>query len=233
VARAKRTDRAEARRRYRIETLGEDLDTPVEGTATPGSTSAKATRPASAPGQMPRMGIGNAFKTSFRPLDLRSDLRAIPELLRSRALWIPIGLTVGSAVAVAVLGVEDPIGQILFTYFVTTPAIGGVFLAGFLAKRASWLLGFAVGVVSAASLTALILSGLIEVPANLQAATISYAFLLSPIMGALFAASAAWYRRFLQASNPNRGRSASPKSSDGRSRGGSQKSGSQKASARR
>ena len=35
------------------------------------------------------MGIGAAFRTSFHPLDLKSDLRAIPELLRSRALWIP------------------------------------------------------------------------------------------------------------------------------------------------
>jgi hypothetical protein len=30
---------------------------------------------------------------------------------------------------------------LLFQYFIATPAIGGVFLAGFLAPRASWLLG--------------------------------------------------------------------------------------------
>ena len=36
-------------------------------------------------------------------------------------------------------------------------------------------------------------------------------FLLSPIFGALFASGAAWYRRFLQLSNPNRGRRAEEK----------------------
>ena len=44
-------------------------------------------------------------------------------------------------------------------------------------------------------------------------------FLLSPIFGALFASGAAWYRRFLQLSNPNRGRRAEvKKSNDGKSR---------------
>ena len=42
------------------------------------------------------------------------------------------------------------------------------------------------------------------------------AFLLSPVMGALFAAGAAWYRRFLQLSNPNRGKQ--PAAQEGRER---------------
>ena len=45
-------------------------------------------------------------------------------------------------------------------------------------------------------------------------------FLLSPIFGALFASGAAWYRRFLQLSNPNRGKRAEEKkkANDGKSR---------------
>jgi hypothetical protein len=41
------------------------------------------------------------------------------------------------------------------------------------------------------------------------------ALLLSPIMGAIFAALAAWYRRFLAYSNPNRGRQSQKAKSGG------------------
>jgi hypothetical protein len=45
-------------------------------------------------------------------------------------------------------------------------------------------------------------------------------------MGAFFAAAAAWYRRFLQLSNPNRRQQAAkPKANDGRTRSSGQKAG--------
>jgi hypothetical protein len=48
---------------------------------------------------------------------------------------------------------------------------------------------------------------------------ITYFFMTSPPFGIFFAASAAWYRRFLRLSNPNRGRPQQPRrGSDGRSR---------------
>ena len=47
----------------------------------------------------------------------------------------------------------------MLQYFIQTPAIGGVFIAGFLAPRASWLLGVIVGLVSAVCYSGLILSG--------------------------------------------------------------------------
>jgi hypothetical protein len=59
------------------------------------------------------------------------------------------------------------------------------------------------------------------------------AFLLSPILGAFFAAAAAWYRRFLALSNPNRGRrpaQSQKRTGDGRTRGSGP---SQKAGAKR
>ena len=48
------------------------------------------------------------------------------------------------------------------------------------------------------------------------------AFILSPVIGGFFAAGAAWYRRFLALSSPNRARNQSAsqkKQGDGRSRG--------------
>ena len=49
------------------------------------------------------------------------------------------------------------ISQFMFAYFIQTPAIGAVFLAGFLATRASWLLGAIVGLVAAICYAVIIL----------------------------------------------------------------------------
>jgi hypothetical protein len=62
------------------------------------------------------------------------------------------------------------------------------------------------------------------------------AFLLSPVMGGLFASLAAWYRRFLTLTNPNRGRrqqQPAKRVGDGRTRGSSGQKGNAKAAARR
>jgi phosphate/sulfate permease len=65
-----------------------------------------------------------------------------------------------------------------------------------------------------------------------QTEAIAYTLVWSPLLGAFFASAAAWYRRFLMLSNPNRGRraqQAQKRPTDGRSRG----SGNTKAPARR
>ena len=230
MARAKRTHRADARRRYRNEqaigeqTAGTELDGPV--TATPPSarsTTTMTTVPT-------RPGIGNAFRGAFRPLDARSDLRALPELVRDKALWVPVILTLASTALFVVIrpeGRTDILGVLtvfLYQYFVVTPAIGGVFVAGFLAKRASWLYGILVGLLASACYSFLVLRGFIGTAptpeTQSQARDVVLAsFLLSPIVGAFFASTAAWYRRFLNLSNPNRGRPrGAPQRPDGRSR---------------
>jgi hypothetical protein len=178
------------------------------------------------------MGVGQAFRVSFRPVDLPGDLRALPAIAtRTKALWVPLLITIASTVLFYVTRGADIVSQFLFAYFVQTPPIGGVFLAGFLAPRASWLLGAIVGLFAAVCYSALILA--IPAPAGtpvvpIQEIIIS-AFVLSPTMGALFAAAAAWYRRFLNLTNPNRGRQQTRQGPDGRSR----KAAPQKAGARR
>ncbi len=227
MARAKRTARADARRRYRAEhNLPEeslDSDDAIEDGAAP-----RATSTAAAPGpNSARIGLGQAFRLSFRPLDIRGDLAALPGIaFRTKALWVPLLLVIGSTIAFAITKGEDIVTQFMFAYFIQTPAIGGVFLAGFLAPRASWLLGIIVGLVAATCYTILIATvfaavvATSPVPGVAQDAIIS-AFVLSPIMGAFFAAAAAWYRRFLQLSNPNRQRQTKGKpkrGADGRTR---------------
>jgi hypothetical protein len=231
VARAKRTARADARRRHRAE---QGLPPTTEAGEAPDATAAAAGR-GTTPGQPERIGIGAAFKQSFRPLDVRGDLRALPQIAtRTRALWVPLLVTIVAAVATAVTRGADILSLFAFQYFIVTPAIGGVFIAGFLAPRASWLLGVIVGFVSAICYTILGYGGMLpggfqEAFAAQPTAAAGSSFILSTVMGAIFAAAAAWYRRFLQLSNPNRGRAraqqAGRRGNDGRSRSGDQKAG--------
>ena len=233
MARAKRTARADARRRHRAE-LGLPPTTESEEAASAATASGRATS-GTATGQPARMGIGTAFKQSFRPLDIRGDLAALPQVAtRTKALWLPLLITIIAAVATAVTRGTDILSLFAFQYFIVTPAIGGVFIAGFMSPRGSWLLGLIIGFVSAILYSLLGYGGML--PQGFQqafaaetTAAVGSSFILSTIMGAFFAAAAAWYRRFLQLSNPNRGRARAQqparRGSDGRSRAGNQKAG--------
>ena len=248
MARAKRTERAEARRRYRAtlatDPLAEDADGADNVSTSGASQGAKRSNAASggkqgASGSPERVGFLDAFRLSIRPVHVREDIAALPWITtHTKAIWLPALITVAATIATAATGATDMVTGLLFTYFVVFPAIGGVFICGFLAPRASWLVGVVIGLVSAACYVALGVSGKLPSPfaeqytVNAAGAAIS-AFIYSPIMGAFFAAAAAWYRRFLALSSPNRNRrpSQTPKQrpGDGRTRGGS----SQKASAKR
>ena len=248
MARAKRTERAEARRRYRATLATDPLAEDVDGTAdpSPASSSQGAKRSNAAPakqgssGPQERVGFLDAFKQSIRPVHVRQDIASLPWItLHTKAIWLPVLITIGATIATAATGANDMVTGLLFTYFVVFPAIGGVFIGGFLAPRASWVVGIVVGLVSAACYVALGVSGLLPPPFSEQftinptGAAVS-AFIYSPIMGAFFAAAAAWYRRFLALSSPNRNRrqaqAQKQRPGDGRTRGSGT---SQKAPAKR
>ena len=203
-----------------------------EGAPSP-STAARSPQPsAKAPATPPqRMGFSAAFRAAIRPLNVRADLAALPWIAtHTHALWVPLAITLASTVAIIVTKGGD-ISLFMFAYFIQTPAIGGVFIAGFLAPRASWLLGAIVGLFSAICYSVLVLAYPTTIyataapPTQAQAQEVALsAFVLSPIIGAFFAAGAAWYRRFLKLSSPNRARPAqksnAKKMGDGRTRGG-------------
>jgi len=249
VARAKRTERAEARRRYRATLATDPLtgDTEDADGTMPTASSQAASRSNTAAGKQAsgtsteRVGFFDAFRQSIRPVHVREDIAALPWIaVHTKAIWLPVLITIAATIATAATGAKDMVTGLLFTYFVVFPAIGGVFIGGFLAPRASWLVGVVIGLVSAACYVALGVTGLLPTPFAEQftvsalGASIS-AFIYSPIMGAFFAAAAAWYRRFLALSSPNRNRNRRPSQSpkqrpgDGRTRAGS----SQKAPAKR
>lgn len=241
MARAKRTHRAEARRRYRSEqAVGtfEDGDPDIEPGDRPTPEQPRAGAATTA-----RRGFAAAFREAFRPVNIPEDLRSIPALVRNKALWVPIILTLATAGLYAAVRPESRPGELISTltlfakeYFLVPPAIGGAFITGFMAPRASWLLGLAVGLVAAATYSILVFNGIVVFPPTTatppRPEDVAFAaFAISPIIGAFFASTAAWYRRFLYLTNPNRGRArpGTPARPDGRSRS----SPNQKAGARR
>jgi hypothetical protein len=220
VARAKRTARADARRRHRAQFAPDDATTPIDDAdeATEAApTAARAApgrrRAAAAAGQgvgaperpAPAGGIRNALRLAFRPLDLRGDLRLLPRLIAHRAFWLPVLLAAVNAGALIAFQGRELITQFAMTYFLIPPPIGAIFLAGFLAPRASYLIGLLVGIVTSFLLAMVVAAvpSLFPPGANFGDALVS-ALLTSPIAGILFAAAAAWYRRFLYLASPAR-----------------------------
>jgi hypothetical protein len=185
VARAKRTDRAEARRRYRVsqtELQAEDLEADEETDAekpTIDRPDAPNRRAGATPGRQRNQpapttdgptpaGIGAAFRGAYRPANVREDIRELPRLLRSRAVWAPALVSIATAAIVVATAGNEPITRVLAQFFLVPPPIGAVFIAGFFAPRASYLAGAIVGLVGAlgfiavvASLSASLTAGLI------------------------------------------------------------------------
>jgi hypothetical protein len=226
VARSKRTDRAEARRRYRAtlteSPVDDDLEIedevaaeverpPVASRGRAPATSATPTRPS----------IGGAFRASFRPLDIGADLRGLPRLVTHKSVWVPVLLTVGAAALYAVVTPPAPanapaqgsvpfdqvIASLLFQYFVFTPPVASIFLAGFMAPRASYLTGGIAGLVGGIAFALVVLARVgpfvqLDDIAIREYATSGLA--ASPLAGVFFGGAAGWYRRFLTLANPGR-----------------------------
>jgi hypothetical protein len=240
VARAKRTDRAEARRRYRAslvdEALSEDEDAeedteleavdPSEERRPSGRERVRAASTAQTPPARP--SIVRAFSSSFTPLDLRGDIAALPRLLLHRSFFIPLGLIVAAAVALTLTGGTEPITFTLSQYLLFPPPVAAVFLAGFLAPRASWLIGAVLGAAATVALVAVLFSPTVQAMAASATAGGEGAFSplvilsYSSIGGALFAAVAAWYKRFLFLANPARAARANARQNERQRKRGSE-----------
>lgn len=232
MARAKRTNRSEARRRYRA-SIGEpatDADLGPDDEASPaGALDGPARAPRSTRGQPSatapgapapgRPSIGAAFRSSFRPVDLRGDIRALPQLIRHWSFLVPVILS-GLAVALIPLVGLNAMTSAFFQYFSFTAPLGSSFLAGFFAPRASYLVGILAALASvgfqALAYSAGPFGGLFDSFKNtngdpMPAAAakelvLSQALTVGVPSAALFAAAAAWYRRFLNRASPARQR---------------------------
>jgi len=184
-----------------------------------GSTS-KDSAPAKTSPAPARPSIMTALRGAYRPLDLRGDLRALPQLLIHWSFWGPALATVVTTVVYVILAQgrtsatpSDTVWVVvnlafqMFVFPLPAPA-GAAFIAGFGAKRASWLVGMLIGIIAATCFAIIVNSVSASLTstsptANLQAFALQ-GFLIAPVGAALFAAAAAWYKRFLNLANPNR-----------------------------
>jgi hypothetical protein len=216
VARAKRTDRSEARRRARQVVAEAQTSDDASGSADVGSGGAatsKAGGSAKAGDPTARPGILDAFRGSLRPLDLRGDIRQIPWLItKTPAVWLPSLLVVAATVWYSVT--PSGMSNFAFQIFVyPPPQMGAAFLAGMLASRMSYMAGFLVGLVCAASFTVFMLLDH-GVTATLDPATRSSYILaaigISPVGNLAIAAFAGFYRRFLRRAGPGATRRPQP-----------------------
>jgi hypothetical protein len=160
VARAKSTERAEARRKYRAFLAQQQEAEAAQAAAESGGASAapstvgatrergSATRPLAAPlAPGARMGIGAAARAAYRKPHYLDDLRNIrPLVLQSNTIW-PILAICALSGAYSVFRINsgeyqgDPILSLVFSFlFFPVPLIPPM-LAGFLAPRATWLAG--------------------------------------------------------------------------------------------
>jgi hypothetical protein len=221
VARAKQTGRAEARRRYRqtvaAESVGGD-DGAAEldyGERKPEAGPKGAARPARTPDRAPtgRVGVFDSFRLAYHPAHIREDLRALPELLRSRAFLGGLALIVVGGVAWLLFPARQ--GSALAWELLVVPgsALAPQLVGGFFAPRASYLIGFILGILQTLMFTLVTLSPPVVAAyeaiqpgsaPQLRADQVLSALVSSAVTGALFAAAAAWYRRFLSLSSPRR-----------------------------
>ncbi|CAN5680654.1 hypothetical protein BH23CHL7_BH23CHL7_15380 [soil metagenome] len=202
MARAKNTSRATARRRTRAATREE-----IEAS----ELDEEAGDEGAAPAAEPR-------RPMFKMPDVREDLRLLPQILTSRRLMIlpPLMLVVGFVLtyllAIGALpeGVVDIAWMYIYVFFVP-PALLTYFIGGFLAKRASYLVGLLLGLLSGALLSLLLFTttvgygvgeggetGLVIVPDEARL-TFALGYLgTGALYGTFAAAFAAWYRDFLR-----------------------------------
>lgn len=208
MARAKRTGRADARRRYR-QTDTADPDAVELDDASPteeahGPTAAH--RPAPAAGRP--MGFTDAMRAAWHQPDIRADIGALPSLVVTRWFLIPLALVVIGIVGVIAFP-TNYVSGLFFQLMVLPPAMAPVFIAGFFAKRASYLLGFLISVVDVIGYAAFVYIVLPSVapgakPTQSSQDLVFSALAIGPLSGIFFASGAAWYRRFLALSSRQR-----------------------------
>lgn len=211
MARAKQTGRAEARRRYRqtaVDPADEASELDFGERKAEIGAGKEAAKPAAGAKSTTRPGFATAFRTAYHPPRFREDLRHLPMLLRSRALLAAVAMILIGAVAVYLF--PNYTGSAFAFELLIWPgsALAPQLVAGFFAPRASYILGFLVGVIQGIVFTIFLTQFSTRLGTTLPPDEVTnlftVSFLTGPVTGGLFAAAAAWYRRFLALSSPRR-----------------------------
>ena len=191
MARAKNTSRAEARKRTRDIERSQLVTEGEQGTDDVDEAATAAPTPRPALFQMP---------------NIRDDIRALPGMFRTRRLlWLPFGLVIiGFILALVIYGLPadlQPWVALYLQFFFVPQGLFAYFIAGFLAPRASYLVGSILGVLSGAFYGIAIVATLpagSDVPLSDAAlSVVSYIF-TGAVLGTFAGGFAAWYRNFLR-----------------------------------
>ena len=214
MARAKGTDRAEARRRYRaIVKAQQEAEAGSEGQTAASAPGAKSRgrspqgfRPAQ-PQTVQRLGFLAAAKAAYRPVHYREDLRfVVPLVTRTFAVWPVLVITIVAVpLALSRPNVKDDTILGLLAFWLSPTPLLPAMIAGFLAPRATWLAGAINGFIVGLGLIAFlvvangqILAGEQVAPQGIFAASLQILSYAVPF-GAVLAAGTGWYKRFLAA----------------------------------
>ena len=214
--------RTEARRRGRLAARQRAAAEATSGTEVSAVSSAEAptgldaTTRTVAPHQ--RSGFRAALRSSFGAAPVRADLAFFPTLVPTRVVVIPLLITVAASyLAVQPGALASSWLQIAVQSLLLPPAFVLSFLGGMLTRRASWLAGGVVGlmtlaggtfVATSADLAAMEANNPVRLGLEIYARTsadlgsaASNAY-FAAVMGIFGGAFAGWYGRFLRAAGP-------------------------------
>jgi hypothetical protein len=201
LARAKNTQRAEARRRHRetVRTTTAEQDATL---AAETSSAVAATQPSKPSGR---------FGGLFTPPNLRKDIQALPDVFSKKRNWVAfaiilVGFVIDAGYFWGYLPADaESIAVLSFTLILSPQALFVPFIAGFLAEQSAYLVGALVGLFDAV-LVALLFNGPVAVDRNGGSVatpgldSVAAIFVVSVVFSTLAAAFASWYRRFLRQS---------------------------------
>ena len=236
MARAKRTDRAEARRQYRAY-LQEKQDTAAaEADDSSGAADVTSSKPARSRDQRPqaaiqpsgRLGIFAAAKAAYRTPHYMDDIRNIRSLVfHSKAVW-PVLVVCVAAGAFSVFRISsgasysDPVLIALFQFLLFPVPLVPPMMAGFLAPRSTWLAGLIAAFISTMTVVGFFAMTTTKVPGyagefsgGLLAITVQL-LSTSLLFGLMMAALSGWYKRFLRLTSAPRTRAPAKSASQRR-----------------
>jgi hypothetical protein len=226
VARAKRTDRAEARRQYRAYLAAQaeaQAAAEAEDAETPSEDRGASTRPArprdlgGSPEPGVRLGMAGAAKAAFRTPHYLDDLRNIgPLAVRTNAVWPVAALCLISALIAyprinpQTVAANDTILAIIFQFVLYPLPLLPPMIAGFFAPRSTWLAGILASAIAVVTLVVLLVVTRMPIESvngqvsggrpiqdvGVAGVTLSWLSAALPF-GALMGAGAGWYKRFL------------------------------------
>lgn len=197
--RPKNTGRAEARRRHREEQREAEVE--------PNTLSDQVE-----PIEMEKSSV----RSSFALPNFLEDFKALPSVFKKPLVWLPFGLlALAFGLELARQNGSLPEGQIgdiatLYIQLTLPPtSLFVFFIGGFVASRASYMVGGLLGIFDAALITILVAmdqaalegSGITEVSSTQGGiAEVAPLWGIAIFVGVFAAGFAAWYRRFLRSS---------------------------------